>query len=255
LNKIVLDNYEEVCKAAADVFAQQLKEKPDSVLGFAVGSTNIGLYKELVRRYDAGEIDFSKARSFNIDEYYPMKKNHPKSHNSIMHSHLFEKTNLAQFSLLSGETDDPPTECARYDWEIKAVGGIDIMFLGIGLNGQIGFNEPADSYPMCSYLVNLSESSIEAGKRYFADDVQPTKALTMGIGGIMRSKKIVLMISGEDKAQIARMLFQDIVHTDVPGSFLNLHPDVTVIMDMPADGIVLRSAMSAPNTSDWGIWR
>jgi len=235
LRRIILDTYEDVCRIAADVYTEQLKAKPNSVLGLATGSTPEGLYEELVRRYEAGKLDFSKARSFNLDEYYPIKKDHPQSYNYYMRKKLFDKINISKFSLPNGETTDTDAECLRYDVEISDAGGIDLMLLGIGLNGHIGFNEPAVSYPMSTTLVDLTESSINANSRFFgADEVQPTEAITMGIGEIMRSKKIIMMITGEGKAEIAMKLFERKIHTDVPASFIKLHPDATVYLDRAA---------------------
>ena len=235
MKKIVCDSYEDACRAAAEIFSQQLKKKPDSVLGLATGSTPIGLYAELARRFDAGMVDFSKARSFNLDEYFPISKSHPQSYDYFMRENLFDKINLAETSLPNGEAGDPGAECARYDAEIESAGGIDLMLLGIGLNGHIGFNEPAVSYPMGTYLVDLSESSITANSRFFGpDEHQPTRALTMGIGSIFHSRSIVMLISGANKAAIAKRLFEGELHTDVPACFLLLHPDATVILDKAA---------------------
>ena len=238
MKKIILDTYDEVSRTAADIFARQLKDKPDSVLGLATGSTPLGLYAELARRYGAGEIDFSKARSFNLDEYYPIKGDHPQSYKYFMNENLFSKINLSDSQLPDGEAEDPHYECVRYDAGIKEAGGIDLMLLGIGHNGHIGFNEPAASYPMGTYLVDLTGSSLAANSRFFSqDERQPTQALTMGIGAILGSKKIVLIITGAGKASIAKKLFEDVLYTDVPACFLLLHPDVTVIMDRDAGGV------------------
>lgn len=238
LKKIVLDTYADLCCAASELYVEQLKAKPNSVFGFATGSTPIGLYGELVRRHEAGELDFSKARSFNLDEYYPMKREHPQSYDTFMRDNLFNKINLSQFSLPNGEAADAVAECRRYDAEIAAAGGVDLMLLGIGHNGHIGFNEPTTSYPLGTYLVELSKSSIDANSRFFGpDEVQPVKALTMGIGEIFRSRKIILIISGEGKKEIAKKLFEDTIHTDVPACFVLLHPDVTVFLDKAAAGV------------------
>ena len=235
--KIICENYEEACRTAADHYVEQLDKKPDSVLGLATGSTPVGLYAELVRRYQAGKIDFSRAVSFNLDEYFPIKKSHPQSYDYFMRSNLFDKVNFAKTMLPDGEAEDADTECARYDAELKSAGGIDLMLLGIGLNGHIGFNEPSLSYPVGTYLVNLSESSLEANSRFFGPgEIQPPQALTMGLGGIFASKKILLLISGANKAPIAKKLFEGILHTDVPACFLHLHPDITVIIDKAANG-------------------
>jgi len=237
VKKVVLENYDEVCCAAADIYVKQLKEKPHSVLGLATGGTPVGLYQELVRRYQAGEIDFSKARSFNLDEYYPIERSHPQSYDTFMRENLFDKINISSFSLPNGEAPDPAAECTRYDAEVDAADGIDLMLLGIGHNGHIGFNEPALSYHMGTYLVDLSESSISANSRFFsAEEEQPTRALTMGVGAIFQSKSIILMISGAGKAPITQKLFENKIHTDVPACFLLLHPNVTVILDRAAAG-------------------
>ena len=235
--KIVCENYETLSRVAADIFVEQLRSKQDSVLGLATGSTPLGLYGELVRRYDAGEIDFSKAQSFNLDEYYPINESHAQSYSYFMRMNLFDKVNFARTSIPNGEALDPDAECARYDAELEAAGGIDLMLLGIGLNGHIGFNEPAVSYKMSTHLTGLTESSIQANSRFFGpDEQQPSRALTMGLGAIFASKKILLLASGAGKAQIMRKLFEGIVHTDTPACLLLLHPDVTVIMDKEADG-------------------
>ena len=235
MEKIVCESYEDVCKCAADIYIQQLKYKPDSVLGLATGSTPIGLYDELARKYEAGEIDFSEAQSFNLDEYYPIDPSHPQSYAYFMRQNLFDKINLAKYHIPNGAAEDPADECARYDALLDAAGGIDLMLLGIGVNGHIGFNEPAAAYHMGTYKVDLTESSITANSRFFGpDEHQPTTALTMGIGQIFKSKKILLLISGAAKANVAKKLFEGVIHTDVPACLLLLHPDVTVIIDKAA---------------------
>ena len=237
MKKIICADYNEICKIAADIFAEQLKQKPESVLGLATGSTPIGLYDELAKRFKAGEIDFSKARSFNLDEYFPIKKSHPQSYDYFMHEHLFNKVNFAGSSLPDGEAADPVAECARFDSELEAAGGMDLLLLGIGLNGHIGFNEPAVSYPLGSYLVELTENTLEANSRFFKDgEVQPVKALTMGIGHIFKARHILLIISGAAKAEIAGKLFDGNLHTDIPACFLLLHPNVTLVIDKAANG-------------------
>jgi len=236
MNKIVLENCNAVSRAAADIYVQQLSDKPDSVLGLATGSTPLGLYAELIRRHEAGDIDFSKARSFNLDEYYPISKSHPQSYDYFMRKNLFSKVNFASSMLPNGEAADPIAECARYEAEIEAAGGIDLLLLGIGLNGHIGFNEPAASYSLPTHLVDLTESTLTANSRFFVDgESQPTQALTMGFGAIIGAKSILLIITGVNKAPIAKKLFERKVHTDIPACLLLLHPDVTVILDREAE--------------------
>jgi len=237
MKTILCNDYDEMSKLAADVYVKQLREKPDSVLGLATGGTVVGLYAELVSRFNAGEIDFSKARSFNLDEYYPISKAHAQSYDYYMRDNLFSKVNFASSRLPDGEARDPVAECAAYDAELNAAGGIDLMLLGIGVNGHIGFNEPAVSYQFGTNLVELTESTLEANSRYFtAEDAQPTRALTMGVGSIFASRKILLLISGAGKAAIAKRLFEGKIHTDVPACLMLLHPDLTVIIDKDANG-------------------
>ena len=240
MKKLVYDSYLEMSIAAADIVADQIARKPDSVLGLATGSTPLGLYAELVKRYGAGSIDFSRSRSFNLDEYYPISKSHPQSYNSYMHENLFSKVNFSSVRLPDGEADDPHDECAKYDAEVAAAGGIDLQLLGIGVNGHIGFNEPAVSYSMSTYLVELTESTLSANSRFFSGgDVQPTSALTMGFGAIFGAKSILLLISGANKAPIVKRLFEYKIHTDVPACLLLLHPNVTVLLDSAANGGVM----------------
>ena len=235
MNKIVCENYEDVCNYAADIYTRQLTEKPNSVLGLATGSTPVGLYQELIRRYKSGEIDFSKTQSFNLDEYYPIDSSHPQSYDYFMRRHLFDEINIGKFQIPNGSADDANAECARYEAELNAAGGIDLMLLGIGVNGHIGFNEPAISYALETFHVDLTESSIVANSRFFGPgEHQPTTALTMGIGQIFKSKKILLLITGAAKADIAKKLFEGKIHTDVPACLLLLHPDVTVVLDKAA---------------------
>ena len=237
MKKIICENYEEICHVAANQYVMQISMKPDSVLGLATGSTPIGLYKELVSRSQSGKVNFSHARTFNLDEYYPIKASHPQSYNAFMNEHLFSKIEFASTRVPNGEAKDPLAECAKYDAEIEAVGGIDLMLLGIGTNGHIGFNEPAMSYPLGSYLVDLTEDTLKSNSRFFkGKDVQPKSALTMGIGQIFAAKKILLLISGTKKAAITKKLFDGKLHADVPACFLLLHTNVTLVIDKAAIG-------------------
>jgi len=236
MRKIICPDYDEVCVAAADIFTTQLKQKQDSVFGLATGSTPVGLYKEIIRRCDAGEMDFSQAKAFNLDEYYPIENNHPQSYKAFMDLNLFSKVKFLDTQIPNGEAEDPHAECARYDAAIESAGGIDLQLLGIGINGHIGFNEPADVYPVGSHLTNLTESTLIANSRFFSEgETQPTTALTMGIGPIFKAKHILLLITGAAKAEVAKKLFDGKLYTDVPACFLLLHPNVTVIMDEAAN--------------------
>ena len=235
MKKFVYDSYEQMSYAAADVFARQVAQKPDSVFGLATGSTPIGLYDELAKRYSEGELDFSKAKSFNLDEYYPIKRTHEQSYYYFMNHYLFDKVNFAETHIPDGETDNPEQECVDYDAKIKDAGGVDLQLLGIGFNWHVGFNEPSSTYMMRTNLTDLTNSTLEANSRFFSEgEIQPTTALTIGFGAIFSAKKILLLISGAGKAEIAKKLFDDKIYTDIPASLLLLHPDVTVMMDKAA---------------------
>ena len=237
MKKLIFDNYEDMSSAAADIIAGELKKKPDLVLGLATGSTPIGLYNELVKRYKEKKIDFSKAQSFNLDEYYPINKNHAQSYYTFMDDHLFNKVKFKSTHIPDGEADDPDAECERYDAMIDAAGGIDIQILGIGFNGHIGFNEPSEAYIMPTHLEYLTQSTLEANSRFFGDgEIQPATALTVGFDKIFNAKKILLLINGAAKAEIAKKLFEGKIHTDIPACLLLLHPDVTVLLDKAAAG-------------------
>jgi len=237
MEKIVCESYEEACCTAADFFAQQLKRKPDSVLGLATGSTPIGLYEEFVSRYQAGEMDFSRARAFNLDEYHPIEATHPQSYKTFMDEHLFSKVNFAQTRIPNGEAPDPNIECAKYSADLEAAGGLDMLLLGIGHNGHVGFNEPASSYPLEAYKVDLTGETLEANSRFFGEnEIQPITALTMGIGQIFAAKHILLLICGASKVEITKKLFEGKLHTDIPACFLLLHPNVTLVIDRAANG-------------------
>jgi glucosamine-6-phosphate deaminase len=237
MKKIVCDTYEDVCDFAANIYTRQLKDNPESVLGLATGSTPIDLYNTLVQRSDAGEIDFSRARTFNLDEYYPIKSSHPQSYYAFMEKHLFSKVKFASTRVLNGEASDPHAECVKFDEEIKAAGGFDLLLLGIGVNGHIAFIEPDKSYPLGSYLVELAQDTLTENSRFFKEsEIQPRSALSMGLSSIFSAKHIIMLVTGAKKADIIKKLFEGVIHTDVPASLLHLHPNVSIIVDKAANG-------------------
>lgn len=233
----VCKNYEEVSKVAAKIVASQMTLKPDCVLGFATGSTPVGMYKELCSMYEHGEIDFSCVTSFNLDEYYPIKKSNSESYNYFMDEQLFSKVNINRnrIHIPNGEAEDPVLECEKYDREIDRCGGIDLQILGIGVNGHIGFNEPDVNLCADTHLTDLTQSTIDANSRFFdsADEV-PRKAITMGVATILKSRKIILLASGKNKHAVISELLSKKVTTNVPATLLNLHKDVTIICDEEA---------------------
>lgn len=234
---ILCENYEEMSSQASKLVASQLILKPDSVLGLATGSTPIGLYDKLIEMNKRNEIDFSTVTTFNLDEYYPIKKSNNQSYDYFMNEHLFSKINIDKNNthIPNGETDNPEEECKNYERLIKQHGGIDLQILGIGKNGHIGFNEPDNNLNSVTHLTDLTESTIDANSRFFesADDV-PKKALTMGISTILKSKKIILLASGANKSRVVGELLTPEINTSIPATMLKVHPDVVLICDRDA---------------------
>lgn len=234
---IVCENYEEMSKKSADMILKQVNEKPDSILGLATGSTPVGMYKELVEMNKSGKIDFSKVKTFNLDEYYPIKHTDDQSYYYFMNDNLFSHINIdtANTNIPNGEAEDAEAECERYEKIIEESAGVDIQILGIGQNGHIGFNEPDEKLNTKTHLTGLTEDTIEANSRFFEsiDDV-PTAAITMGIGTIMKAKKIILLASGKNKLDAVSKLMNDDLDTSCPATMLKLHPDVTLICDKEA---------------------
>ena len=230
-------DYEEMSRKAAGVIAAQVIMKPDCVLGLATGSSPIGTYQQLIERYEMGDLDFSEVKTANLDEYRGLTPDNDQSYRYFMRTNLFDHINIRpeNLNIPDGSNPDAAAECARYDARIEELGGIDLQLLGMGHNGHIGFNEPADVFVKGTNCVDLQESTIEANKRFFAsiDDV-PRQAYTMGIGTIMNARKILVVVSGADKAEIVRKAFFGPITPWVPASVLQLHPDVTVVADEAA---------------------
>ena len=234
---IVCENYEEMSEQAAKLVSSQLILKPESVLGLATGSTPIGLYQRLIENNKKGEIDFSQVTTFNLDEYYPIKRTNDQSYYYFMNEQLFSKVNINPENtyIPNGETKTPNDECANYEKLIKMHGGVDLQILGIGQNGHIGFNEPDANLNSKTHLTNLTENTIEANSRFFTSDEEvPRQALTMGISTILKSKKIILLASGANKSRVVSALLNDAINTSVPATMLKVHPDVVLICDKDA---------------------
>lgn len=230
-------NYDEMSKKAASVIAAQIVTKPDCVLGLATGSTPIGTYERLVEKYRNGELDFSGVKTANLDEYKGLTRDNDQSYYYFMNHHLFSHVNInmAQTNIPDGTAQDAAAECARYEEVIRSLGGVDLQVLGLGHDGHIGFNEPDDHFAAETHCVDLTEMTIEANKRFFASagDV-PRQAFTMGIGTIMKARRIVFLVSGSDKAEILQKSLYGPVTPAVPASILQFHPDVVVIADEAA---------------------
>ena len=228
---------EELSKKAAAIVSAQIILEPASVLGLATGSTPLGTYRELIRRYQAGELDFSRVHTVNLDEYRGLSPEHPQSYHYYMRHHLFDHINLPreQSFLPDGTMTDTDAACKAYDERISALGGIDLQILGIGGNGHIGFNEPASSFEKDTHLVTLAQETRAANARFFSSmDEVPTQACTMGIGGIFSARRILLLASGKTKAEALHAALFGPITPQVPASILQLHPHVIVVGDEDA---------------------
>lgn len=232
---ITCSEYSEISKTAADILEELLRHKPHGVYGFATGDSPLGLYRELIRRHKEEGLDFSGITSFNLDEYYPIKRDNDQSYNYFMHENFFKHINIKpeNINILNGEVSDTDEECSTYEKRIEAAGGLDFQLLGVGPNGHIAFNEPDEELHANTYRVKLTESTIEANSRFFESmDEVPKEALTMGIGSIMRAKKIIMLAMGEKKRYAIEGMLSGKITTKNPATLLNAHPDVTLITDL-----------------------
>ena len=234
-------DYADMSRKAANIIAAQVILKPDCVLGLATGSTPIGTYKELIKGYENGDLDFSLVKTANLDEYRGLEKSNDQSYDYFMKENLFNHININfdNLNIPNGENPDAEAECKRYEAVVKELGGQDLQLLGMGHNGHIGFNEPADEFVKETHCVDLQESTIQANKRFFekVEDV-PTQAYTMGINTIMQAKTILVIVSGTDKAEIVKKAFFGPVTPQVPASILQMHPNVIVVVDEAAASLI-----------------
>ena len=230
-------DYEALSQKAADIIAAQIILKPDCVLGLATGSTPIGTYEHLVRKYQEGTLDFSQVSSVNLDEYKGLDGTNDQSYRYFMNKHLFSKVNspLEHTHVPDGTLEDSQKACSDYDAVIRSMGGIDLQLLGLGHNGHIGFNEPADSFPKGTHCVDLAPSTIQANKRFFEKESDvPRQAYTMGIHTILSARRILMVVSGADKAEILHQVIHGPVTPQVPASILQFHPDAILVADEAA---------------------
>lgn len=230
-------DYKDMSRKAANIISAQVIMKPNCVLGLATGSTPIGTYAQLVEWYNKGDLDFSEVTTVNLDEYKGLPRTNDQSYYYFMHQHLFDRVNIdpERTNVPNGMEPDAEKECGRYEELIRSLGGVDLQLLGLGHNGHIGFNEPGEAFEKETHCVDLTESTIEANKRFFAsaDDV-PKQVYTMGIKTIMQAKKILIVVNGENKADIVERAFFGPVTPEVPASILQLHNDVTLVGDEAA---------------------
>ncbi len=233
----VTKDYNAMSRQVANILSAQVILKPECVLGLATGSTPVGAYRQMVEWYKKGDLDFSQVRTINLDEYVGLAPTHSQSYRYFMQSTLFDHVNIVPDNTYApnGLAEDAARECRRYDKVIQTLGPIDLQLLGMGHNGHIGFNEPSDAFELETHVVDLAETTIQANARFFAcADEVPRQAMTMGIQTIMQAKKVLVAVSGKDKAEIVKKAFTGPVTPQVPASILQMHPDVILVGDKAA---------------------
>lgn len=234
MKKVICRDYNELSIKAAELIAEQIRHKPNSILGLCTGATPLGLYKELIRLYESAEIDFSQVTIFNLDEYYGISLENPQSYSYYMIENLIKHINIKpeNFNIPNGNTKFVAAECKRYDELMDRAGGIDLQILGLGVNGHIGFNEPASELDTKTHLTVLKQETIAANAKFFNNvkDV-PTHAITVGMSSILKSKKIVILISEKNKSEILKEILKEEITTSAPATLLHLHSDVTLLVE------------------------
>lgn len=232
----IFNNADEIAVACADIFTDLLTSKPACVLGLATGASPVKTYNELIKRYKDGIISFKDVKTFNLDEYCNLPREDKNSYYTFMHENLFNSVDIKEENvhILDGNAEDADKEAKAFDEMIDNEGGIDIQLLGIGTNGHIGFNEPAEAFSDGTFKVKLTDSTIKSNSIYFDDDSMPRYALTMGINSIMKAKKIVLIATGESKADAIKATIDGEVTPMVPASILKNHQDAILLIDKAA---------------------
>lgn len=234
---IIKENAQEMSLEAADQIASQIKLKPDSVIGFATGSTPLGLYKELIRLHQNEGLDFSKVISFNLDEYVGLPPSHPESYHYFMWENLFKHVNInpSNVHIPMGMVKNIEAFCDWYEDKIKSYGGIDIQILGIGANGHIAFNEPGSSLGSRTRIKTLGEKTRLDNSRFFDNIIDvPKYAITMGVGTIMEAKKLLLLANGLNKADAIKATVEGPIMAKYPATIVQLHRYATIIIDKDA---------------------
>lgn len=234
MNILKFRNEEDFAQTGANLIASLLQSNPKAVLGLATGSSPVGVYAKLVEMHRKGNVSFAKASSYNLDEYVGLPADHPQSYRSFMNEHLFNHIDidLTRTHVPNGNAADLTAECLAYDKMLEDNGPVDLQILGIGSNGHIGFNEPDASLSSGTHVVDLLEETLEANARFFdrLEDV-PRQAVTMGIGGILKARQIVLLVRGEEKAEAVKNALEGPITTQCPASLLQSHPNVVVLLD------------------------
>ncbi|MDW7738941.1 MAG: glucosamine-6-phosphate deaminase [Bacillota bacterium] len=237
----VFNDYVELSETAAEIVATEIRNNPEAVLGLATGSTPEGMYARLVEMNRKKEISFKDVITFNLDEYWGLLPEHEQSYHHFMYQHLFGHIDINPDNINIPVCTDVQVDrlCSEYDQKIAMCGGIDLQILGIGINGHIGFNEPSKNLTVFTHLVDLAEETIESNSRFFHNcEEVPRKAITMGMGSIMFSRKILLLASGRSKAEAVRNTVSGKISTEWPASLLQLHHEATLLIDRDAAGLI-----------------
>jgi len=241
MNIIVVENYEEMSKLAAEIVEKQVVKNPRSILGLATGSTPMGLYRYMIEGHKNRGISYRQVRTVNLDEYLGLNRNHPNSYHSFMYENLFKHLDIQMRNtyLPEGQVSSVEEECRRYEALLDRIGPVHLQILGMGTNGHIGFNEPGTPEDSLTHCIELDESTRNSNARFFESlDKVPTHAITMGIESILKSDRILLLVSGKEKAQAVKTLMEEPISEDFPASFLWKHEDVTFIVDQDAYHLV-----------------
>lgn len=238
---IIKEDAESCSVAAAGLVEHTVREKPSAVLGLATGSTPLALYRELIRKHKEESLDFSLVTTFNLDEYVGLAADHYASYNYFMQENFFSGVNVNpdRIHIPDGLAKDIPAFCEQYEYSINKAGGIDIQILGIGTDGHLGFNEPTSSLQSRTRIKTLVEQTREDNKRFFKDGEEvPYHVITMGIGTIMEAKTCLLLAFGETKAEAVRDMIEGPLSAMVPGSILQMHPNVKIVIDEAAASLL-----------------
>jgi glucosamine-6-phosphate deaminase len=243
MNVRVFETVDETARALADRIAGTIRTRPDVILGLPTGKSPIKTYAELRRMRDAGAVDFSRVRTFNLDEFAGVHAAHPGSFRRFMDEHLFHHVNVppANINFLNGTADDLDAECVRYEAAITAAGGIDLQLLGIGANGHIGFNEPGDELIASTHRVRLHDVTRRDNAVLFGGEAGsvPREAISMGMGTILKASVIVMIATGDRKAPCVQRMMRGPLTTRLPASFLQTHRHVEVFLDRPAATLLI----------------
>ncbi len=236
---VIMENAKEIGKAVGKLFVDAINEKPDITLGLATGASPVPTYKYIYKECQKGKVSLKDVKTYNLDEYVNLPKDDKNSYYSFMHNELFNMTDIKEKNVhfLNGNARDTDKECKKYD-EMLDSAQVDIQLLGIGRNGHIGFNEPSICFSKGSFKVKLTQSTINANSKYFDENPMPTEALTMGIGSIMKAKKIVLIATGNEKADAITAMINGEVTPVCPASILQFHHDVEVYLDKAAASLL-----------------